>query len=75
MARGSIDCFAVEDLQPWDIAGGALIIREAGGIVCHSKGGEFSILKPDCVAAATPELAQDVIGLINEADQLTEFSF
>ncbi|XP_054735342.1 uncharacterized protein LOC129242612 [Anastrepha obliqua] len=75
VARGSLDCFAVEDLQPWDIAGGALIIREAGGLVCHSKGGEFSILKPDCVAAATPELAKDMIELINEADQLTEFTF
>ncbi|XP_053953421.1 uncharacterized protein LOC128860160 [Anastrepha ludens] len=75
VARGSLDCFAVEDLQPWDIAGGALIIREAGGLVCHSKGGEFSILKPDCIAAATPELAKDMIELINEADQLTEFTF
>uniref|UniRef100_W8BBR5 Inositol-1-monophosphatase n=1 Tax=Ceratitis capitata TaxID=7213 RepID=W8BBR5_CERCA len=75
VARGSIDCFAVEDLQPWDIAGGACIIREAGGIVCHSKGGEFSILKPDCIAAATPELTKDMIALINEADELKEFTF
>ncbi|XP_018786047.1 PREDICTED: inositol monophosphatase 2 [Bactrocera latifrons] len=73
VARGSIDCFVVQDLQPWDIAGGALIIREAGGVVCHSKGGAFSIMKPDCIAAATPELTQDVIGLINEADQITEY--
>ncbi|XP_036325768.1 inositol monophosphatase 2-like [Rhagoletis pomonella] len=75
VARGSIDCFFVEDLQAWDIAGGALIIREAGGYVCHTKGGEFSVLKPDCIAAATPELAKDVIALIEEADQLTEFTF
>ncbi|XP_067642432.1 uncharacterized protein [Eurosta solidaginis] len=75
VARGSLDCFAVDDLHPWDIAGGALIIREAGGLVQHSKGGEFSILKPDCIAAATPELAKDMIDLINEADELTDFTF
>ncbi|CAD7005740.1 unnamed protein product [Ceratitis capitata] len=72
VVRGCIDCFTVEDLQPWDIAGGALIVLEAGGVVCHFKGGEFSIIKPDCVVAATKELAKEVIGLINEADELRE---
>lgn len=75
VAKGSFDCFHVEDLHPWDIAGGALIIQEAGGVVCHTTGAEFNVMKPDCVCAATPELAKEVMQLIEEANQITEYTF
>jgi len=75
LAMGRFDCYHVEDLKPWDIAGGAVIIREAGGIIRHTRGGDFDIMKPDLVSAATPELLQDVIQLIEKADQLTDFEF
>ncbi|XP_017478290.1 PREDICTED: inositol monophosphatase 3-like [Rhagoletis zephyria] len=75
VARGSFDCYHVEDLQPWDIAGGAVILREAGGNLYHTKGGEFHIMKPNLIAAATPELAKVMVGLIEEADALTHFTF
>lgn len=38
VARGALDCFYMEKLQPWDVAAGVLIIREAGGSVIDSKG-------------------------------------
>ncbi|XP_054735339.1 uncharacterized protein LOC129242610 [Anastrepha obliqua] len=75
VARGSFDCYHVEDLQAWDIAGGAVILREAGGVLYHTKGGEFEIMKPNLIAAATPELAKIMVGLIEEADALTDFTF
>lgn len=75
VARGSFDCYHVEDLQAWDIAGGAVILREAGGVLFHTKGGEFEIMKPNLVAAATPELAKIMVGLIEEADAMTNFTF
>ncbi|XP_069967357.1 uncharacterized protein [Bactrocera oleae] len=75
LASGCFDCYHVEDLQPWDIAGGAVILREAGGVLYHSKGGEFNIMKPDLTAAATPELVKIMVGLIEEADALTDFTF
>nr|XP_014100478.2 inositol monophosphatase 3 [Bactrocera oleae] len=75
LASGCFDCYHVEDLQPWDIAGGAVILREAGGVLYHSKGGEFNIMKPDLTAAATPELVKIIVGLIEEADALTDFTF
>jgi len=62
----------VEDLKPWDIAAGAIILTEAGGTVCHTSGSKFDVMKPDCVCAATPELAKNVISLIEEADQITD---
>lgn len=38
VARGALDCFQMDMLQPWDIAAGVLIIREAGGTVIDTKG-------------------------------------
>ena len=38
VASGIFDCYHVEDLKAWDIAGGAVILREAGGVIYHTKG-------------------------------------
>lgn len=38
VARGAIDCFQMDHLQPWDVAAGVLIICEAGGTVIDTKG-------------------------------------
>ncbi len=39
VACGRFDAFWEYDLKPWDVAAGALIVREAGGIVSDYKGG------------------------------------
>lgn len=75
MAKGSFQCFHVEDLQPWDIAAGAVILTEAGGVITHTSGSPFNIMKPDLICASTQELLQEVKHLIEEADALTHFEF
>lgn len=75
VAKGSFQCFHVEDLQPWDIAGGAVILREAGGFITHTSGSPFNIMKPDLICASTEELLEEVKQLIAEADALTHFEF
>ena len=40
VAAGRLDAFWETGLQPWDLAAGTLIIREAGGIVSALDGGE-----------------------------------
>jgi myo-inositol-1(or 4)-monophosphatase len=40
VAAGRLDGFWEIGLKPWDVAAGALIIREAGGIVSGLDGGE-----------------------------------
>ncbi|EDW80161.1 uncharacterized protein Dwil_GK24473 [Drosophila willistoni] len=75
VATGQCDAYHVEDLKPWDLAAGAIILTEAGGTICHTKGGKFDVMKPDCVCSATPELAKNVIALIEEANQITEYTF
>lgn len=39
-AAGRFDGFWERDLKPWDLAAGALIVREAGGYVSDSDGGD-----------------------------------
>jgi myo-inositol-1(or 4)-monophosphatase len=42
VAAGRIDGFWESDLKPWDIAGGALIVAEAGGRVTNMRGDPFA---------------------------------
>lgn len=56
-------------MKPWDLAAGALIIREAGGVVLNPKGGEFNVMKPDIVCAGTEALCRKIISIF-EKDNL-----
>jgi len=42
VAAGRMDGFWESDLKPWDIAGGALIVAEAGGRVTRTDGSPFT---------------------------------
>ena len=42
VAAGRLDGFWETDLKPWDIAGGALIVAEAGGRVTNTDGEPFA---------------------------------
>lgn len=43
VASGRFDGFWEFDLSPWDVAAGAVILREAGGRISAIDGGEFSV--------------------------------
>ncbi|XP_017085213.1 inositol monophosphatase 2 isoform X2 [Drosophila eugracilis] len=75
IAAGRCDAYHVENLKPWDLAGGTVILREAGGSVYHTSGSRFDVMKPDCVCTSTEELAKNVIQLIKDADQITGYTF
>ncbi|XP_030387346.1 inositol monophosphatase ttx-7-like [Scaptodrosophila lebanonensis] len=75
LAKGSLDVYQIDDLEPWNVAAGVLILQEAGGVIYNSNGGDFDIIKPNFVCAATKELAQEVLQLIQEADQITDYTF
>src|SRR5262249_18794656 len=42
VGAGRLDGFWESDLKPWDIAGGSLIVAEAGGRVTNMEGAPFA---------------------------------
>ena len=58
VAAGRLDGFFEFNLKPWDIAAGALIVQEAGGIVTDMSGNEGWLESGDIVAANPKVLAQ-----------------
>ncbi|XP_011630544.1 inositol monophosphatase 2-like [Pogonomyrmex barbatus] len=72
VARGALDSFHLDDLKPWDVAAGTLIIREAGGIVIDTKGGEYNVMKPKTIAASSETLARELSKFIIDIDLKTQ---
>jgi myo-inositol-1(or 4)-monophosphatase len=66
VAAGRFDGFWEYGLQPWDMAAGILLIREAGGTVTDIDGGEDMLAKGE-VLAATPSLHKPLARLIAAA--------
>jgi myo-inositol-1(or 4)-monophosphatase len=61
VAAGRFDGFWEDRLKPWDVAAGALIVEEAGGVVTGLGGGPFDVRKGDLVtanAALHPQLLE-----------------
>ncbi len=50
VACGRFDAFWEPLLSPWDFAAGALLVREAGGIVSDVEGGAISLHKSSVLA-------------------------
>jgi myo-inositol-1(or 4)-monophosphatase len=63
VACGRLDGFWEIGLQPWDVAAGALLIREAGGIVTDFQGGG-DILKTGNVVAGPPHAAKAILEVV-----------
>ena len=55
VACGRLDAFWELGLSPWDMAAGALLIQEAGGLVADLKG-EQTFLESGDIATATPKI-------------------
>lgn len=55
VAAGRLDAFWELGLSKWDMAGGALVIREAGGIVTALDGGD-GFLETGHILAGTPKI-------------------
>lgn len=51
VACGRLDGFYERNLKPWDMAAGALIVEEAGGVISDFAGGPFDLYGIEVVAA------------------------
>jgi inositol-phosphate phosphatase/L-galactose 1-phosphate phosphatase len=71
IACGKTDCYFEEGSwernsgpKIWDFAGGKLIVEEAGGVVLDPSGELFSLMGRSALAAATKELADEVVAVL-----------
>jgi len=60
VAAGRLDGFWEFGLRPWDIAGGSLLIKEAGGLISDPQGGEDYLQQGD-VIAGTPKVLKSLL--------------
>ncbi len=63
IACGRMDGFFELKLNPWDIAAGALLVTEAGGMISDFKGGEDYLFKSELLAG-NPGVYQDMKGIL-----------
>lgn len=56
VARGVFDGYWEKNLQPWDVAAGALLVQEAGGVVTTYRGQKHNPFK-DSTIAGNPTIA------------------
>ena len=64
-AAGRWDVWLHRDLQPWDIAPGLLLVREAGGVAVEPDGQEAGIYSAEVVCGAAGACA-DVVAAIKQ---------
>ena len=62
VAAGRFDGFWEERLNPWDVAAGILLVREAGGTVTDLSGGE-RMLETGGLVAAAPALVEPILAV------------
>lgn len=65
VACGRFDAYWAFDNYAWDVAGGVVLIHEAGGVVTQTSGTGCNPFKPDLVAANQPVHAE-LVRMLNE---------
>jgi myo-inositol-1(or 4)-monophosphatase len=69
VAAGRFDVFWERDLKPWDVAGGLILVREAGGYCTDLKGGEAPHVTGD-VIAGNEDVHRELMRLLKDADKM-----
>ncbi len=64
LACGRCDGFWEMGLSPWDIAGGYIIIKEAGGIVTDFEGGDRAIWEGHIIAS-NPHIYEKIFSIVS----------
>jgi myo-inositol-1(or 4)-monophosphatase len=72
LAAGRIDGFWEFNLKAWDIAPGALIVREAGGIVSDFENKD-NYLKTGDIIAAAPKVFPEMIKIVQEKVNASDY--
>jgi myo-inositol-1(or 4)-monophosphatase len=66
VATGRFDAFWEHSLEPWDFAAGALLIREAGGVITDLRGGPLPLARSGALAG-NPWMHEWVLSVLSSA--------
>ena len=66
VAAGRLDGYWEKGLKPWDVAAGAILVREAGGYVTDMAGAKFDHLKGD-IACGNEPMHKSLVTLLSGA--------
>jgi myo-inositol-1(or 4)-monophosphatase len=66
VAAGRLDGFWEQTLAPWDVAAGALLIREAGGVITRPDGAA-DVVGHGAIVAGNPKMHAWLMGVLQEA--------
>ena len=66
VAAGRFDAFWELALAPWDVAGGVILVREAGGVVTTLEG-DADVLRSGSVVAGSPAMHRWLVDLVARA--------
>ena len=66
VAAGRLDAFWSSSLKPWDVAGGALIVEEAGGRTTRMDGSRLNIEIPDILASNGRGIHEELQHLLSD---------
>lgn len=61
VACGRLDGYYGYGLKAWDLAGGAIILREAGGVLTALDGSAFDLYRPEFASSATRSLQRELL--------------
>ena len=65
-AAGRFDAYWERDLQPWDIAAGIVLLREAGGFICDLEGGQ-AMLETGSLCAGNEPIQRALMTILRGA--------
>jgi myo-inositol-1(or 4)-monophosphatase len=65
VAAGRYDGFFESELKPWDMAAGALIVTEAGGLVGNYRG-EEGFMESGEIMAANPRIFAQMANILSK---------
>lgn len=65
VARGVFDGYYEIGLKPWDIAGGMIILQEAGGVISDIDNNDFEVLDDKCLVASNKHVHNQFLDILN----------
>lgn len=70
VAKGQFDAYLTPRLQPWDYAGGLMILNEVGGKGSNLLGDALTINQPNSIVMANPSLHDELLNnYLNEFEE------